>query len=162
MAGLNLVPIQDDIAEYVSDEFPNYEIYQDYILNDQQLEKLSNKIKPFIIISWDGLSRSPAGASFSGVRFDEYISGFSIGVVAPAPRQCREAMNVIYDKLTGWSPDGVGKLTPSGGMGTFVIAEKSGVPHLYMSMADFTFPMNAIDPGAHIIPPAPPAPPPAP
>lgn len=152
MAGLDLVSIQNTIASYVESEFSGYDVYQDYILNDEQLQKVSNRVKPFIVISWDGLSRSSTGGSFSGVRFDEYYSGFSIGVIAPNPKQCRSAMNIIYDKLTGWSPDSVGVLSPSGGFGAFVAAEKNGVPHLYMSLADFNFPMNSTDPGAYVTP----------
>lgn len=152
MSGLDLVSIQDLIASHVESQFSGYKVYQDYVLNDEQLEKISNRVKPFIVISWDGLSRSPAGGSFSGVRFDEYSSGFSIGVIAPAPKQCRQAMNVIYDNLTGWSYDGIARLSPSGGMGTFVVSEKNGVPHLYMSMADFDFPVNYDDPGSYITP----------
>jgi hypothetical protein len=152
MAGLDLVSVQDAIAAHIESEFSGYDVYQDYILNDEQLQKISNRVKPFIVISWDGLSRSSAGGSLSGVRFDEYYSGFSIGIIASAPKQCRSAMNIIYDKLTGWSPDSVGKLSPSGGVGTFVISEKGGVPHLYMAMADFNFPMNSTDPGAYITP----------
>jgi hypothetical protein len=155
MAGLDLVAIQDTIADYIKDEFAAYQVYEDYVLNDEELQKVDAKIKPYIVISWDGLSRSNTGGSFSGVRFDEYYSGFSIGVIAPSPRQCRRAMNLIFDNLTGWSYDGVGRLSPSANFGTFVVAERNGVPHLYMSMADFEFPVNAVDPGAYIEPPAP-------
>jgi hypothetical protein len=152
MAGLNLITMQDTIAAYVEAQFSGYEVYQDYILNDEQLQKVDNRVKPYIVISWDGLSRSQNNAAFAGVRKDEYYSGFSIGVIAPAPRQCREAMNLIFDRLTGYSPDGIVQLSPSGAFGTFVVSEKSGVPHLYMSMADFTFPFNVEDVGSNISP----------
>jgi hypothetical protein len=152
MAGFNLIAMQDTIAAYVEAQFSGYEVYQDYILSDDQLQKVDSRVKPYIVISWDGLSRSANNASFSGVRNDEYSSGFSIGVIAPAPRQCREAMNLIFDRLTGYSPDGIVQLIPSGAFGTFVVAEKSGVPHLYMSMADFIFPFNVEDVGSNITP----------
>lgn len=152
MSGLDLVSIQDTIAAHVRAQFPAYEVYEDYVLNDEELQKIDNKVKPYLVISWDGLSRSARNASFAGVRFDEYSSGFSIGVIAPSPRQCRRAMNLIFDKLVGYSPDGVGYLTPSNSFGAFVVSERNGVPHLYMSMADFTFPMNVENPGANITP----------
>lgn len=152
MSGLNLVAVQDSITAHVRAEFPAYEVYEDYILNDEELQKVDNRVKPYIVLSWDGLSRSNRGSSFSGVRFDEYYSGFSVGVIAPAPKQCRRAMNIIFDKLVGYSPDGVGYLTPSGSFGAFVVSERNGVPHLYMSMADFTFPMNVENPGSYITP----------
>jgi hypothetical protein len=152
MAGLDLVKVQEDIYDHVVSSFPGYKVYQDFILNEQQLEKMEARVKPFIVISWDSLRRSARNASFAGVRHDEYYSGFSIGVIAPTPTQCRKAMNYITDALIGWSPDGVGKLVPTGGLGSFVVSERSGVPHLYMSMSSFVFPMNAIDPGSNIVP----------
>jgi len=153
MTGLNLVEIQDLIAAQIREEFPQYEVYEDYILDEQELEKVDSRIKPYIVISWDGLSRSPRGASFGGVRKDEYISGFAIGVIAPKPIQCRRGLNIIVDRLVGLSYDGVGYLTPINSSGSFVVAERNGRPHMYMAMAEFTFPMNAVDPGAYIMPP---------
>ena len=153
MAGLNLVEIQDVIVDHIRDEFPQYEVYEDYILNEQELVKVDSRIKPYIVISWDGLSRSGANASFAGVRKDEYFSSFSIGIIAPTPKQCRRGLNILVDQLVGWSYVGVGYLTPGQSTGAFVIAEREGVPHLYMAMADFTFPVNAENPGAYIQPP---------
>jgi hypothetical protein len=152
MAGLNLVEIQDLIAAHIRQEFDNYEVYEDYVLDDQELQKIDSRVKPYIVISWDGLSRSSVGGSFSGVRYDQYFSGFSIGVIAPTPRQCRRALNIVADRLIGWSPDGVARLTPGTGMGTFVVSEKAGKPHLYMSIIDMSFPVNYDDPGSYIQP----------
>lgn len=152
MAGLDLVDIQEDIYSHISSTFPGYEIYQDFILNEQELLKIDSRVKPFIVISWDSLRRSSRNASFAGVRYDEYYSGFSIGVIAPTPTQCRKAINYITDSLIGWSPDSVSQLVPTGGLGAFVVSERSGVPHLYMSMASFIFPMNSTDPGSYITP----------
>ena len=55
MAGLNLIEIQDIIAAYIEDEFSQYEVYQDYILDEEELSKQDSRIKPYIVISWDGL-----------------------------------------------------------------------------------------------------------
>lgn len=152
MAGLDLVSIQDLIVSHIETEFSQYEVYQDYILNEQELLKVDARVKPYLVISWDGLSRSPANASFAGVRQDEYFSGFAIGIIAPTPSQCRRGMNILVDNLVGWSYDGVGYLTPTQSTGAFVAAERDGVPHLYMAVAEFTFPMNNDDPGAYITP----------
>jgi hypothetical protein len=130
MAGLNLVEVQDIIAEHIIDEFPMYKVYQDYILNEEEL-----------------------GASFGGVRKDQYVSGFEIGIIAPTPSQCRRGINIIVDRLVGWSYDGVGFLTPGSSTGSFVVAERNNRPHMYMAMAEFSFPMNAVDPGSYIMPP---------
>ena len=152
MTGLNLIQIQDLIVDYIRTEFAQYEVYEDYILNEQELAKVDARIKPYVVISWDGLSRSARNASFAGVRQDEYYSGFAIGIIAPTPSQCRRGMNILVDNLVGWSYDGVGYLTPSNSTGAFVAAERDGVPHMYMAMAEFNFPMNAEDPGAYITP----------
>lgn len=153
MSGLNLVETQDLIVDYVRDEFPQFDVYEDFILDDEELSKQDSRTEPYIVISWDGLSRSPGGASFGGVRKDEYVSGFAIGLIAPTPNQCRRGVNLIVDRLVGWSYDGVGFLTPTSSTGAFVVAERNGRPHMYMAMAEFVFPMNAIDPGAYIEPP---------
>lgn len=152
MAGLNLIEIQDLIVAHIRSEFSAYEVYEDYILNEQELLKVDARVKPYIVISWDGLSRSTRNASFAGVRQDEYFSGFAVGIIAPTPSQCRRGMNIMVDKLVGWSYDGIGYLTPTNSTGAFVAAERDGVPHLYMAMAEFYFPMNSEDPGAYITP----------
>jgi hypothetical protein len=153
MAGLNLVEVQDIIAEHIIDEFPAYKVYQDYILDEEELAKQDSRIKPYIVISWDGLTRLNSGASFGGVRKDQYVSGFDIGIIAPTPSQCRRGINIIVDKLVGWSYDNVGFLTPGSSTGSFVVAERNNRPHMYMAMAEFSFPMNAVDPGSPILPP---------
>jgi hypothetical protein len=154
MTGLNLIDTQDLIAGYIRSEFSQYEVYEDFILDEEELAKQDAHTKPYIVISWDGLSRSPQNASFGGVRKDEYTSGFAIGIVAPKPIQCRRGVNIIVDRLVGWSYDGVGYLTPIASSGSFVAAERNGRPHMYMAMAEFTFPMNSTDPGAFIQPPS--------
>jgi hypothetical protein len=152
MSGFNLVKIQDKILEYIQSEFPAYKVYEDYVLNEQQLSRLDSNIKPYIVVSWHGLSRLAEGASFAGVRQDEYESGFDIGIIAPTPKQCRRGLNIIIDNLIGWSYDNVSYLTPGQSSSAFVVAEREGVPHLYMAMGEFTFQVNTTDPGAYITP----------
>ena len=152
MSGLNLVLIQEQIAAHISAEFPNYEIYEDFIIDDEQINKMDNKVKPYIVLTWSGLGHSARGGSFGGVRFDEYFSSFEIGIVAPTPKQCRKALNVILDSLIGWSPNGSGRLVPFGGGGTYVAAERNGKPHLYISTASLSFPVNAQGVGDYITP----------
>lgn len=155
MTGLNLVSIQSTILSYIQSQFDDYQIYEDYVLNEQQLQKVNAKVKPYIVISWYGLSRIGRAAAVSGVRQDEYESGFDIGVIAPTPKQCRYAINIIIDRLVGYSYDGVGYLTPGTSTGSFVAAERDGAPHLYMAMSEFTFPVNTTSPGTPMTPPGP-------
>lgn len=152
MAGLNLVLIQEQIAAYIREEFPGYQVYEDFIIDDEQLIKQENNVKPYIVLTWSSLGRSPANASFGGVRYDEYYSSFELGVVAPTPKQCRKSINIIMDKLIGWSPNGSGKLVPFGGGGMYVAAERNGKPHLYVATENLSFPVNGYNPGSYITP----------
>ncbi len=147
MTGFNLTTIHDAILSFVESEMSGYEVYQDYVLNEQELQRVDARVKPYIVISWFGISRSGRNASIAGVRKDEYVSGFDIGVIAPTPKQCRLAMNIVIDKLIGYSYDGIANLTPGTSSGAFVAAEREGTPHLYMAMSDFSFPINYDNPG---------------
>lgn len=155
MTGFNLVDVQDVILAHIKDEFPDYEVYEDYVLNEQELQRVDSRVKPYIVISYHGLSRIAGAAAISGVRQDEYESGFDIGVIAPTPKQCRKGLNIIIDNLIGYSYDNVGYLTPGSSTGAFVVSDRDGVPHLYMAMSEFSFPMNTTDPGARMSPPSP-------
>lgn len=156
MAGFDLTSIHSTILSFVESEMPGYEVYEDYVLNEQELQRVDKRVKPYIVISWFGISRQGNNASIAGVRKDEYASGFDIGVIAPTPKQCRLAMNIIIDKLIGYSFDGGNAyLTPGTSSGAFVAAEREGVPHLYMAMSDFGFPINYDSPGTPMTPPSP-------
>lgn len=150
MAGFDLVSVQDTISAYVQSEFPTYTVYEDYILNEQELQRVDNRVKPYIVISWYGLNHLFSAGSIAGVRQDQYSSGFDIGVIAPTPKQCRHAINIIIDRLIGYSYDGVARLIPGTSTSAFVAAENNGVPHLYMAMSEFTFPVNTTDPGSYM------------
>lgn len=151
MAGLNVVEVQDIIGAYIRQEFPNYEVYDDIVLDDQSLLKVSNKVKPYIVLRWGGLMHVGRG-SFGGVRHDEYISTVDINLIAPTPNQTRKAINIILDKLIGWKPTGGGALTPQGGAAGFVIPGPDGAPHLYISSARLVFAVNSENVGEYITP----------
>lgn len=153
MAGFDLTGIHGTILSFVESEMSGYEVYEDYVLNEQELLRVDSRVKPYIVISWFGLSRVQSNGSVAGVRNDEYVSGFDIGVIAPTPKQCRLAINIVIDKLIGYSFDGTAYLTPGTSSGAFVAAEREGVPHLYMAMSDFSFPVNYDSPGQPMTPP---------
>lgn len=152
MSGLDLIPVQDAIAAYVRQEFSGYEVYEDDVMDDESLLKVSNKVKPYIVLRWGGLFRNQRGANLAGVRFDEYISTVDVSVVAPTARQCRQAINIINDKLIGWKPDGIASLIPEGSGGAFVFADNNGKPHLYIQSNRFMFAVNTSNPGSYITP----------
>lgn len=152
MAGLDLVSIHSTILSYIESEFSQYEVYEDYILNEEELKRVDSRVEPFIVISWYGLARQEKNSAVAGVRHDEYFSGFDIGVIAPTPKQCRLAINIIVDNLVGYSYDGVARLIPGTSTSAFVVAERDSTPHLFMAMAEFTFPVNYDDPGSYMTP----------
>lgn len=152
MSGLDLIPVQDTITAYVRQQFAGYEVYEDDVLDDDTLLKVSNKVKPYIVLRWGGLFRNARGANLGGVRLDEYTSTVDVAIVAPTPRQCRQAMNLINDKLIGWKPDNIAALIPEGSGGTFVFPDNNGKPHLYIQSNRFTFAVNNNNPGSHIQP----------
>tara|TARA_B110000483_G_C18163005_1_gene530076 strand:+ start:1023 stop:1484 length:462 start_codon:yes stop_codon:yes gene_type:complete len=153
MTGFNLVSVQNTILSYLQTQFSDYEIYEDYLISEQELQRVNKQVKPYIVIAWHGLDRLGSNAAISGVRQDEYESGFDIGVIAPTPKQCRYAINIIIDNLIGYSFDGTAYLTPGQSSSPFVAAARDGVPHLYMAMSEFSFPMNYDNPGQAMTPP---------
>lgn len=153
MSGFNLVDVQNTILSHVETQFSDYDVYEDYLLNEEELQRVDKRVKPYIVIAWHGLDRLGSNAAISGVRQDEYQSGFDIGVIAPTPRQCRYAINIIIDNLIGYSFDGAAYLTPGQSSSPFIASARDGVPHLYMAMAEFSFPMNYNNPGQAMTPP---------
>ena len=148
MTGLDLISVQDTIASHIEGVIPNYEVKQDYILDDEQILKLSNRIKPFVVLRWHGLNRSPQNASFAGVRFDEYNSAVDVILVAPNPRIARQALNYVMNELIGWQVPGGSQLTPSGGELIAAVPDYDGKPHLYIAVNTLTFQVNSTDVGA--------------
>lgn len=152
MSGLNLVLVQDTIAAYIRQEFPNYTVVEDMMLDDETIIKNNNKIKPYIVLRWGGLNRRTAAANFGGVRFDEYFSSVDIVGVAPTGNQARRILNIVNDVLIGWKPTGGGAMTPAGGAGVYVVNDVNGKPAVFMASGRLTFAVNSEDPGAYITP----------
>ena len=152
MSGLDLVSIQDEIATHIETTFPNYEIKEDEVLDDEYLLRVSNKTKPFVVIRWSGLTRQVANASFAGVRHDEYSSGFDIVAVAPKPRIARKVLNLFMDQLIGWKISNGSALTPTLGQAVFPTVDNNGVPHLYLGVGTLEFRFNAENPDSYITP----------
>jgi hypothetical protein len=150
MTGLDLVSVQDNILTHIETTFPQFEIKEDFVLDDESLLKLDNKIKPFIVIRWGGLRRSVADASFAGPKKDSYISSFDVVAVAPKPRQCRQIINMIMAELTGWKVANLYPLTPDGGADLFTVAGMNARPHLYLGVNGFSFQVdsNALNNGS--------------
>jgi len=151
MDGINLVSLQDEILAHIESEFPNYEIVEDIVLDDEYILKINNNVKPFVVIQWGGLARSSSESAIAGVRHDEYRSDFDLVVVAPTPRIARRILNMFMDKLIGWRIQG-SALTPSLGIDTFAVRDQNSQPHLYLSVGTLAFRFNSSNPSANITP----------
>lgn len=152
MSGIDLVSIQDEIASHIQTTFPNYEIKEDEVLDDEYLLNVSRKTKPFVVIRWGGLTRLDAEASFAGVRHDQYSSRFDLVTVAPAPRIARKVLNLFMDQLIGWKLSNGYPLTPTLGQTVFPSVDRNGAPHLYLGVGTFEFRFNAENPTSYITP----------
>ena len=143
MTGLDLIAVQDSILAHIQSSFPNYEIKEDEVLDDEYLLKIDGNVKPFIVLRWHGLNRSATGASFSGVRFDQYNSAVDIVVVSPEPKIGRRALNMIMDTLIGWKVGGGGELIPTGGASVFPVVDYDGKPHIYLAVNTLSFQVDS-------------------
>lgn len=148
MTGLDLVSVQDSILAHVESTFPEYEIVEDEVLDDEYLLKIDSNVKPFIVLRWHGLQRSPGNASFAGVRFDEYNSSVDIVVVAPSPKIGRRALGYVMNNLIGWQVPGGSQLTPTGGAAVFPVVDYEAKPHIYLATNTLSFQVNSDGVGA--------------
>lgn len=152
MAGIDLLSYQDEITAHIETTFPNYEIIEDEVLDDESIARLQNKTKPFIVLRWSGLSRNPSNASFAGVRHDEYISDFDIIAIAPSPRIARQLLNYFMDRLIGHKLSNGYQLTPLLGQAVYPATESGASPKLYMGIGTLEFRFNAENPSSYITP----------
>lgn len=143
MTGLDLVSVQNTIYAHIASTLSAYEIQEDAVLDDDSLLKIDNRVKPFIVLRWHGLERSPVNTSFAGVRYDEYSSGVDIVMIAPTPKQAREGLNYAMDQLIGWQVPGGSQLTPSGGESIFPVTNYNAEPHLYLAINTLDFAVNS-------------------
>ena len=152
MAGLNYIETQDSIEAYVNQQFPGYDVYDNDVVDDDFIIKMGNKIKPYIVLNWGGLSNSPSGGSFVGSRHDEYYSTVDVSVVAGKSKQSRLALNIILDKLIGWKPKDSTPLILDGGMDVIGVADYDGRPVVYFASQRLRYNLNTTSIGEPIQP----------
>jgi len=152
MSGINLFAYQDEIATHVASEFPNYEIVEDEVFDDESIARLQQKTKPFIVLRWSGMTRNTSNASIAGVRYDEYISDFDIIATAPAPKIARRLLNYFMDGLIGHTLSNGSQLTPTTGQAIFPLTEDGASPKLYLAVGTLEFRFSASDPTSYITP----------
>lgn len=152
MAGLDLSIPQDAITAYVKQEFPNYVVYENSVLDDEFILKIGNKVKPYIVLGFGGMYSSFGGASFAGARYDEYTSTVDVTIIAANSEHARRGMNIVVDKLIGFKPTGSSPMSLQGGSATFGIPDNNGSPHVYLASQRLVYAINSENPGAYIQP----------
>lgn len=149
MSGLNLIPVQENILSYVSSQFPNYDVVEDMLLDDEYVLKNNNRVKPYIVLRWGGLWRL-GSKSFTSVRNDEYVSTVDIAVVAPTPKQARRGLNAVMDVLIGWQPTNAGVMIPEGSNTLLDIPNNQGRPSVFIASTRLSYAVNTTDIGDYI------------
>ena len=152
MSGLNFIATQDSIEAYINQEFSGYKVYDTDVVDDDFIIKLGGKVKPYIVLNWGGLNNSPTAGSFVGVRHDEYYSTVDVSVIAPTSKQARLALNIILDKLIGWTPADSTPMALDGGMDSLPIPDYNGKPVVYLATQRMRYNINTTNIGAPIAP----------
>jgi hypothetical protein len=150
MSGLDVFTTQESISAYVRQEFPNYIVYDDILLDDEFIIKQGNKVKPYIVLQYGGLNNSQTGGSFVGVRHDEYYSNVDLCVVAPTPNQARRGLNALQNVLLGWTPTDSTPMRITSGMDILGIPNISGSTIAYIASVRMAYNVNTTDIGAYI------------
>ena len=148
MTGLNIVATQDAILAHIESTFPEYEIKEDDVLDDEYLLKINNNVKPFVVLRWHSLQRSPVNTSFAGARHDEYSSAVDIVVVAPLPKIARRVLNYFMGELIGWKIPNGSELIPTGGAAVIPVVDYDAKPHIYLAVNTLSFQANTSDVGS--------------
>ena len=150
--GLDLYSVQQYIAALVRDKFPNYKVYEDEMLDDESILKLGTFVEPYLVLRWSKMNRAFNGASFGGVRHDEYFSSVDVCVVSSMPKASRKIMNNIFGILAG-EKIGNTRLSPDpGNTGFATITDNAGIPHAYVASERFSFAVNSRAVGEYITP----------
>jgi hypothetical protein len=150
MSGLNYITTQDSIAAYIAQEFPNYDIYDNDVVDDDFILKTGNKVKPYIVLNWGGLNPVATNGSFVGARNDEYYSTVDVSIVAPTSRQARLALNIVLDKLVGWKPQDSTPMSIAGAIDVIGIPDYDGKPNVYFASQRLRYNLNTTSIGEPI------------
>jgi hypothetical protein len=150
MSGLNIIATQDSISAYVRQEFSNYTVYDDVLLDDEFIVKQGNKVKPYIVLQYGGLNSSPTNGSFVGVRHDEYYSNVDLCMIAPTPNQARRGLNALQNTLLGWKPLDSTPMRITSGMDILGIPNIAGSTIAYIASVRMSYNVNITDIGAYI------------
>jgi hypothetical protein len=152
MSGLNPSISQQDILSYIKQQFPNYVVYENSVLDDEYILKIGNKVKPYIVIGFGGLYQNSRGGSFAGVRYDEYSTTIDVTVIAPTSKQSQAGANVIIDRLIGYEPNGGSPLSLQGTTTSFGVPDLDGLPHVYLASQRFIYQLTTQNTGSYIQP----------
>jgi hypothetical protein len=140
--GLDLAATQEYIADLIRDMYPDYEVYEDDILDEIPLKKDGDVIVPYIVIRWGILIPSFRARSFAGPRHDEYSSGFDLCVIASDAKVSRRALSMMVNDLVG-AKIGPYPLELDGEGFYAIFRDYSGIPQATTATQRFKYQMNS-------------------
>lgn len=150
MAGLNIATTQDSISAYIREQFPNYVVYDDIVLDDDFVIKQGNKVKPYIVLQYGGLNPTNINGSFTSVRRNEYYSTVDVSVVASTPKQAKRGLLAVLDTILGWVPVDSTQLEISSSLDIWGVQDNSGAILTYMASVRFKYQVNTTNIGSYI------------
>jgi phage gp37-like protein len=118
---VSYLDVQDEIVALLR-EIPHVDVYEGQ-MDDEAFTALltdSNSIKPFITVSFGGLiNPTQRNKGIVGARKDSQDTTFVVRTVASSDRTSRQVLQLVLDKLVGYSPSGCGEITSAlfGGTG---------------------------------------------
>ena len=140
---MSYLEVQDEIVALLR-EIPHIDVYEGQMDDAAFTELLadSDAIRPFVTISFGGLidpRRSVKG--IVGVRADSQDTTFVVRTVASTDRTSRQVLQLVLDKLVGYSPTACGEITSALFGGTGAISSL-GNPTRYASVQAFRLLVN--------------------
>lgn len=154
MAGLSVIELQDNILDEVKRVFPNHQVFEDSIPDDEDLniDPVTRKIEPYIVLRFGPLRPSYTGKSMRGPRMDEYWASCDLVAIASNGRVARVLNDALVFNMIGFKPDGVSPMqmrTDAGDPAQFVVSSNESRPTQYVSSTRLRYTVNGVSVGEY-------------
>lgn len=142
-SSLDLTPSWESIEAKIAAIMPAVTIRPNGVLDDETVPMFPSNggIKPFAIVWFRGLRRSPSVRSVAGTRLDGYATGFDLAIIANNGSDAVRLMNVATDGLLGFKPTNGGEITKgtSAYDGARAVETSEGRPNRFVAMETFNY-----------------------
>lgn len=146
---MSLITGQDEIVA-LARTIPNIKIYDDELPDEIEPEIIAgfDQIRPFVTISFGGLVEAPRRVNgIAGAKHDTGETTIVIQAVASTPRGARNTLDLVRQKLVGFTPTNCGEIRNAlfGGTGKL---SHLGNPTRYASNQSLRYYQNSDTQGA--------------